>query len=49
LQNLEKNNIIKQGSRQKVLQAVGESLQAIRKEAGEPLLQAVCFLSKAEL
>ena len=49
LQNLEKNNIIKQGGRQEILQAIGESLRFIRQETGEPLHQAVSLLSKAEL
>ncbi len=49
MQNLEKNNIIKQGGRQEILQAIGESLQSIRQETGEPLHQAVSLLSKAEL
>lgn len=49
LQNLEKNNIIKQGDGQEILQVVGESLQIIRQETVEPLHQAVALLSKAEL
>ena len=48
LQNLEKNNIITAG-RDKVFQAIAESVQIVRQEAQEPLIEAVSLLSKAEL